>query len=99
VTEAAEGTLAGEEFTLGTLVGRFRARVDGFSIAAVQLKRAPPKHPERFAELFGAPVSFGHAAAALCLPGRLRDAAISSSDPWLRRALESLLPQQAIGAP
>jgi len=92
VTEAAEGTLAGEEFTLGTLVGRFRARVDGFSIAAVQLRRARPARCERFAELLGAPVSFGHAVTALCLQAHMRDAAVSSSDPWLRRTLESLLP-------
>jgi AraC-like DNA-binding protein len=99
VVDTREDTLAGDEFTLGAMAGRFRARVDGFSIAAVQLKRPPPKDPERFAALFGAPVSFGHAVAALCLPGRLRDAPISSADPWLTRALESLLPHNDLQAP
>jgi len=42
-------------------------------------------------------VSFGHAVAALCLPARMRDVPLSTSDPWLRRALESLLPQQELG--
>jgi AraC-like DNA-binding protein len=98
VADSREETLAGDEFTLGAMVARFRARVDGFSIAAVQLKRAPPRHPERFAEVLGAPVSFGHAASALCLPGRARDMPISSSDPWLRRAIESLLPHHENGA-
>jgi AraC-like DNA-binding protein len=99
VVDTREDTLAGDEFTLGAMVGRFRAHVDGFSIAAVQLKRPPPKDPERFAALFGAPVSFGHAVSALCLPGRLRDAPLSSSDPWLTRALESLLPQSDMHSP
>lgn len=97
-SEASEDSLSADEFALGATVGRFRARVDGFSIAAVQLRRAPPKHPERFAELFNAPVSFGHAVAALCLPGSVRDLPMSSSDPWLRRALESLLPSAELGA-
>ena len=32
------------------------------------------------------------AVTALCLQAHMRDAAVSSSDPWLRRTLESLLP-------
>lgn len=91
VSDTREDTIAGDEFTLGAMVTRFRARVAGFSIRSVQLKRAAPRDPQRFAELFGAPVSFGHAVTALCLPGHLRDEPIASSDPWLRRALESLL--------
>lgn len=99
VTEASDDTLVGDEFTLGAIIGRLRARVDGFSIAAVQLRRAPPQHADRLAELLGAPVSFGHAVAALCLPERMRDAPISSADPWLRRTLESLLPRPELGGP
>ena len=99
VTEASDDTLVGDEFTLGAIVGRLRARVDGFSVAAVQLRRTPPPSADRLAELLGAPVSFGHAVAALCLPERMRDAPISSADPWLRRTLESLLPQTEPGGP
>jgi AraC-like DNA-binding protein len=98
VTEASPDTLFGDEFALGAIVGRLRARVRGFSVAALQLRRPPPRDAGRFAELLGAPVSFGHAVAALCLPEHMRDAAISSADPWLRRTLESLLPHAALGA-
>jgi AraC-like DNA-binding protein len=98
VSDARDDTIAGDEFTLGAMVNRFRSRVAGFTIAAVQLKRAAPRYPGRFAELFGAPVSFGHAATALCMPGRLRDEPIASSDPWLRRALESLLSHREMDA-
>jgi AraC-like DNA-binding protein len=97
VPDARADTLLGDEFTLGAMVGRFRACVDGFSIAAVQLKRPSPANPQRFAELFGAPVSFGHAATALCLPGRARDLPISTCDPSLSRVLSSLLPPPAPG--
>jgi AraC-like DNA-binding protein len=85
-------TPAEDDFMLGVLLGRLRGRVDGFSLAAVRLRRAPPECASRFAELFEAPVSFGHAVATLCLPLRLREAQLSSADPWLRRTLESLLP-------
>lgn len=97
VGETREDTLWGDEFTLGVMVNRFRASVEAFSIAAVQLKRAPPRHADKFAKLFDAPVSFGHAATALCLPGRMRDLRISTCDPALRRALESLLPAREGG--
>jgi AraC-like DNA-binding protein len=98
VSETREDTLRGDEFTLGVMVGRFRARVEGFSVAAVQLKGPAPQHPERLAELFDAPVSFGHAVAALCLPGSSSALPISSRDPWLTRALESLLPGAELDA-
>jgi AraC-like DNA-binding protein len=91
--------LAEDDFTLGALLGRLRARVDGFSLAAVTLRRASPPCASRFAELFGVPVSFGHAVATLCLPVRLREAQLSSADRRLRRTLESLLPPDMSGAP
>ena len=94
VSDAREDALTADEFTLAVMVGRFRARADGFSVSGVQLRRPPPKRAERFSELFSAPVSFGHAVATLCLPARMRDVPLSTSDPWLRRALESLLPQR-----
>lgn len=84
---------AHDDFTLGALLGRLRARVHGFALAGVRLRRAPPQRAERFAELFEAPVSFGHAVAALCLPARLRAAPLTSADPWLRRTLEALVPR------
>jgi len=84
---------ADDDFTLGALLGRLRASVDGFSLASVRLRRAPPQSASRFIELFGAPVSFGHAVATLCMPARLRDAQLTSADPWLRRTLESLVPR------
>jgi AraC-like DNA-binding protein len=89
---------ADDDFTLGALLGRLRARVDGFSLASVRLRRAPPQCASRFADLFGAPVSFGHAVATLCLPARLRDAQLTSADPWLKRTLEALLPRDESGA-
>jgi AraC-like DNA-binding protein len=98
VSGASEDALFADEFALGAIVGRFRAHVDGFTVAAVQLRRAAPKDPGRFAETFAAPVSFGHATTALCLPGRMRDRPMSSSNPWLRQALESLLPARELGA-
>jgi len=93
VAETRAHTSAWDEFTLGALLGRFRARVATFTVTAVQLRRARPEDPRRFAELLAAPVSFGHAVSSLCLPEPLRDAPVSSSDPWLRRALESLMPE------
>jgi AraC-like DNA-binding protein len=89
---------ADDDFTLGALLGRLRARVDGFSVASVRLRRPPPQCAARFADLFGAPVSFGHAVATLCLPARLREAQLSSADPWLLRTLESLVPRDESGA-
>lgn len=83
---------AEDDFTVGALLGRLRSRVDGFSLAAVRLRRGPPRCAARFADLFGVPVSFGHAVATLCLPAHLREAPLSSADPRLRRTLESLLP-------
>jgi AraC-like DNA-binding protein len=89
---------ADDDFTLGALLGRLRASVDGFSLASVRLRRAPPQCASRFTELFGAPVSFGHAVATLCVPARLREAQLTSADPWLRRTLESLVPRDESGA-
>lgn len=89
---------ADDDFTLGALLGRLRARVQGFALAGVRLRRAPPQRAERFAELLGAPVSFGHAVATLCLPARLRQAPQTSADPWLRKTLESLVPRDESGA-
>jgi AraC-like DNA-binding protein len=97
-TETRDEALAEDEFTLGALLGRLRTRVDGFSLAAVRLRRAVPECAPRFAHLFGAPVSFGHAVPMLCLPAGLRQAPLSSADPWLRRTLESLLPRADTGA-
>jgi AraC-like DNA-binding protein len=91
-------TIAEDDFNVGALLGRLRRRVDGFSLTAVQLRRAPPRSASRFAALCGGPVSFGHAVATLCLPARLRQASLSSADPWLRRTLESLLSPDASGA-
>jgi AraC-like DNA-binding protein len=88
---------ADDDFTLGALLGRLRAHVDGFSLASVRLRRATPQCASRFAELLGAPVSFGHAVAALSLPVRLRDAPLTSADPRLRRTLESLMPRDESG--
>lgn len=88
---------ADDDFTLGALLSRLRPRVDGFSLAGVRLRRAPPQCASRFAELLGAPVSFGHAVATLSLPLRLRDAQLTSADPWLRRTLESLMPRDESG--
>lgn len=97
VTDPSEDTLMGDELALGAIVGRLRPRVDVFSIAAVQLRREPSAKAERFSELLGAPVSFGHAVAALCLPAGMRDAAISSADRRLQRTLQSLLPHAELG--
>lgn len=88
---------ADDDFTLAALLGRLRARVDGFSLAGVRLRRREPPSAARFADLFGAPVSFGHAVATLCVPARLREAPLTSSDPWLRRTLESLVPRDESG--
>ena len=88
---------ADDDFTLAALLGRLRARVDGFSLVGVRLRRAPPPAAARFAELFGAPVSFGYAVATLCVPARLRQAPLTSADPWLRRTLESLAPRDESG--
>jgi AraC-like DNA-binding protein len=89
--------LADDDFTFGVLLGRLRARVDGFSVSSVRLRRGPPQCASRFADLFGAPVSFGHAVAALSLPARLREAQLTSADPWLQRTLESLVPRDESG--
>jgi AraC-like DNA-binding protein len=96
--ESRDDTLAEDEFTLGALLARLRGRVDGFSIDGVRLRRAAPRSAARFVQLFGAPVSFGHAVSMLCLPSRLREAPLTSADPWLQRTLESLLPRAESGA-
>ena len=83
-----------DDFALGVLLGRLRPRVAGFSLSTVRLGRAAPASAARFAELMGAPVSFGHAVAMLCLPAALREAPLSSADPRLRRTLESLRPER-----
>jgi AraC-like DNA-binding protein len=88
---------ADDDFTLGALLGRLRARVDGFSLASVRLRRGPPQCASRFVDLFGAPVSFGHAVAALCVPARLSQAQLTSADRWLSRTLESLAPRDESG--
>jgi AraC-like DNA-binding protein len=92
--ETRDETPAEDDFTLGVLLGRLRCRVDGFALAGVRLRRTAPKAASRFADLFGAPVSFGHAVATLCLPARLREAQLTSADPRLRRTLEALLPRE-----
>jgi AraC-like DNA-binding protein len=97
MSDTTQDSLSADELALSATVGRFRARVDGFTLAAVQLRRAAPRDPERFAELFGAPVFFGHAVAALCLPGRMRDLPMSSRDPWLRQVLLPLFPAAELG--
>lgn len=86
-----------DDFTLGALLGRLRVRVEGFSLAAVRLTRAPPASASRFAALFQAPVSFGHAVATLCLPARLRESPLASADPRLQQTLEALLPRGEAG--
>ncbi|HTV18960.1 MAG TPA: AraC family transcriptional regulator ligand-binding domain-containing protein [Polyangiaceae bacterium] len=88
---------ADDDFVLAALLGRLRARVDGFSLAGVRLRRAPPPSAARFTDLFGAPVSFGHAVATLCVPAQLREAQLTSADPWLRRTLEALVPPDESG--
>jgi hypothetical protein len=91
--DSRDDTPAEDDFALGALLGRLRARVNGFTLTAVRLRRAAPPATSRFADLFGAPVSFGHAVATMRLPARLRDAPLTSADPRLRRTLESLLPR------
>jgi len=87
-----------DDFTLGVLLGRLRPRVAGFSLTGVRLARAAPAGVSGFAQLVGAPVSFGHAVAMLCLPTHLREAPLTSADPRLRRTLESLRPRDEGGA-
>jgi AraC-like DNA-binding protein len=85
-------TAARDDFAVGALLGRLRDRVEGFSLTAVRLRRQAPACAARFVDLLGAPVTFGHAVTTLCLPARMREAPLSSADPWLRRTLQSLLP-------
>jgi AraC-like DNA-binding protein len=85
-------TAARDDFAVGALLSRLRGRVEGFSLASVRLRRGAPQSAARFVALLGAPVTFGHAVTTLCLPARMREAPLSSADPWLRRTLQSLLP-------
>lgn len=82
-----------DEFWLGVLLGRLRPRAAGFALKGARLGRAAPACAARYHALLGAPVSFGHAVAMLCLPARLGEAALASADPRLRSTLESLRPR------
>jgi AraC-like DNA-binding protein len=89
----------GDEFTIGIVVNHFRTQAAEFPIVRVELTRAKPENPERFAELLGAPVTFSHAVAALELPERAADVPLASRDPLLHRTLHSMSSRLGLSSP
>jgi AraC-like DNA-binding protein len=88
-----------DEFTLAVLVGRFRTRplVPPFRAAQVRLTRPAPGRPTRHASLFGAPVVFGCAVAALEVPAEAWGARLESADPLLQDTLRQLAERIGLG--
>jgi len=88
-----------DEFTLAVLVGRFRPRplVPPFRAAQVRLTRPAPGRPTRHASLFGAPVVFGCAVAALEVPAEAWGARLETADPVLQETLRQLAERIGLG--
>jgi AraC-like DNA-binding protein len=88
-----------DEFTLAVFVGRFRTRplVPPFRVAQVRLTRPIPGRPTRHASLFGAPVVFGCAVAALEVPAEAWRARLESADPLLQETLRQLAERIGLG--
>jgi AraC-like DNA-binding protein len=88
-----------DEFTLAVLVGRFRSRplVPPFRAAQVRLTRPAPERATRHAALFGAPVLFGCAVAALEVPAEAWGARLQSADPVLQETLRQLAERIGLG--
>jgi len=89
-----------DEFTLAVFVGRFRTRgvVPPFRAAAVRLTRPPPARPTRHEALFGAPVMFGCAVAAIDLHRPVWAARLPGADPGLQATLRQLADRIGLGA-
>jgi len=88
--ERGESAWLGDEFTLGIMVHHFRTHAEELPLRVVELSRERGRNPERFAELLGASVSFGHATAALRFEARAPDVPLVSRDPLLRQTLETM---------
>lgn len=88
-----------DEFTLAVFVGRFRSRplLPPFRAAQVRLTRPAPERPTRHAALFGAPVVFGCALAALEVPAEAWGARLETADPALQETLRQLAERIGLG--
>jgi AraC-like DNA-binding protein len=98
-TAPMSGREVAEELTVAINAGRFRALAESPEpIDAIELTRPAPAQPTRHAELFGAPVTFGHASGGMHVPKRALGARMKTSDPALRRTLGQVAKRLAIGA-
>lgn len=89
-----------EAFTLGAIVGRFRSRPlsPPFRVERVRLTGPAPARAGRHAALFGAPVEYGCALAALSIPDACLAARLPGADPMLQSTLRGLAERLELGA-
>jgi AraC-like DNA-binding protein len=80
----------GDDLTVAIMVSHFRAHTAALPLERIALRRKRPSKPERFVELLGAPVTFGHRFAALEFAPEAPEVPLTSKDPLLRRTLESM---------
>ena len=85
-----------DEFTIGTLVGRFRALApDGFRVARAQLTRAGSETVP--AKLLDCPVTTGATAARVELAAGALDARMRTHDPFLHETMRKLAARLELG--
>ena len=76
------------DYVFSVHVHRLRRVHPLFGLRALELRGPPNAAPERYREVFGAPVTFGHAGSALVLPGHVLALRIEGADATLRGILE-----------
>jgi AraC-like DNA-binding protein len=86
-----------DEFTLAVLVGRFTENCPAPFATEVRLTRSAPAHPTRHERLFGAPVIFGCALAALRVHPASWKAPMGTADPMLQETLRRLAERLQLG--
>lgn len=97
VVNGAGGSAMSDEFTLAVVVARFRRLAgSGFVVRRVSLTRDAPGDDEHVS-LFGAPVLFGAAQAALELAPESLELPLATADPHLHRTLSLLAAQLGLG--
>lgn len=89
-----------DEFTVAVTIGRFRSRPmsQSFQVSEVRLTRPAPPRPTRHEALLGAPVVFGCAVGALCVPRDTWEAKLPGADPMLQETLRALAERLELGA-
>jgi AraC-like DNA-binding protein len=98
VVDTGGGSLDDDDFTLGTLVGRFRTmtRPPALTLRAVALRRRV-SDPERFTSALNAPVQFGASTSWIEFGAPGRSAELTTSDPSLHEVMAGLVVHLGLG--